>query len=456
MNICLLLALVAFQKGETQIEERFQVNYVLLDIAAVDKKGKPVTDLKLSDFVIKENKKVVEATFFDILDYSEVFEGGETVLTSTVETETKTTTVPTKPVQQIILALDLESVPVRDVNKVFAQMEQFFDSLDQTRIDYKINLYALERGSLTKGFTQYVDHAKSALAKYRDVFLRGRNRNEAFDSDIPGFGNGNGNGGGINLRGSQGRGGRGNRSMLNNDWADFSDLEDGFAECTQFSNRSGESCQCLSDTLNSYMEQHKYRTERVIGELEILAYKFDEGADLKTMLVVSPGFVLRRLSAATKLYDHFKQIAGCGDGRNSSPFAGRVYVDADFKRVIHACIKNRVIFHTFDIFNGTKADARSMGAEHRGSVSGNVSQAYRDYNNQVIEGLRDLAIESGGTFRQVFRLEGSLTKAIEESRYFYVLGYNSPSGKKGEYRKIKVSVKRRGVKLRYRQGYFGQ
>lgn len=457
MNFCLLLALIAFQKqDQANIEERFQVDYVLLDVAVVDRKGKPIKDLKLSDFVIKENKKEVTPTFFEILDYTDVIgESQNTTITDTVTTETDVKEVKEKPVQQIIVAMDFESVPVREINKVFAQMEQFFDSLDD-RLNYKINLYALDRGSLTKGFTDRVEDAKSALARYRDVFQRGRYRQEAFDSDIPGMGTANR----PRSRGFMGgRRGGGRLSTMDSDWADFSDLEEAFGECLNYGIGGGgradsRACQCLGDTLNEYLEQHKLRSERVIGELEILTYKFEENNDLKTMLLVSPGFVLYRLSAAFKLYDAFKARARC-EGYRSSPLAGSLELDADFNRVVHACIKNRVIFHTFDVFNGNKANNRSFGAEFRNSPGVGVGQAYRDYGNQVVEGLRELAQESGGTFRQVFRLEGALNKAIEESRHFYVIGYNSPAGKKGKFRKIKIKVKRKGAKVRHRKGYFG-
>jgi len=459
MNICLLLALMAFQRqDEANIEERFQVDYVLLDVAAVDRRGNPITDLQLSDFVIKENKKEVKPTFFDILDYRDVLPAaGDTVITDTATVDKQTQEATKRPVQQIILAMDFESVPVREINKVFTQMEQFLDGLD-SRVDYKINLYALDRGSLTKGFTQQIDDVKSALYRYRDVFQRGRDRREAFDRDIPGLGSGGGRSSG-SLSGFRARSPRGgDMNMLDTDWADFRDFEEALSNCMTYGSASrsrGRSCECLSDTLNTYLEQHKMRSERVIGELEILTYKFDDSSDLKTMLVVSPGFVLYRLSAATKLYESFKQRSGCGSARGSM-ISGGLYLEKDFNQVVHACIKNRVIFHTFDVFNGNKAFMRTVSAEYRGSAPASVGNAYRDYANQVVEGLRELAQESGGTFRQVFRLEGALNKAINESRHFYVIGYNSPPGKKGKFRKIKIKAKRRGVKLRYRKGYFGK
>ena len=44
---------------------------------------------------------------------------------------------------------------------------------------------------------------------------------------------------------------------------------------------------------------------------------------------------------------------------------------------------------------------------------------------------------------------------IEGNRFVYVLGYRSPPGKEGAFRKIKVKCLRKGVTLRHRSGYLG-
>lgn len=448
MTLTLLLSLLYFQRQDNLIEERFRVDFVLLDVAAVTKGGEPVKDLTLADFEVTEDKKPVPITFFDVLDYDHP--KAPIVITEEGATIAADEAPPEKPVQQIIIALDFESVPVRELNKVFAMLNQFLDGLDP-QVSYKLNLYALDRGSLTKGFTNQVDDVKSALANYQDRFLENRYKRSSFDTDLPGLGSSASN---ARVGGFQGRNSRYGGSNLNNDWADFSDLEEALADCAKFPGQRGQACQCMSDTVSDYIEQHRMRSERVIGELEILAYKFEQGSDLKSMLVISPGFVLRRLTAATDLLDGYMRAVNCGNGR-SSYFAGDIGLEANFDRVAHACIKNRVIFNTFDVFNGTKAESRSFSVEHRNSPSTGVSSAYRRYGQEVIEGLRDLAEQSGGTFRQVFKLEGALDKSIRESRFFYTIGYKSPAGKPGKFRDIKVTVKRKGVELRYRKGYIG-
>jgi VWFA-related protein len=445
MNLYLLLGLLSFQNAD--IQERQRVEFVMLDIVATTKRGEMITDLKKEDFEVLEDKKPMNVTYFEVLDYRD---GGITLLDENVvkaDGEPPPETPPEKPLQQIIIALDFESVISRDVNKAFKQVESFLNSLDPA-FRYDLNLYSLELGSLTKGFTEDVYDALSALDNYRDRIMRDRKRggssraraNTNYDPSIPGRG-------------------RRNMSNLIDKVNDIKALEEALSDCLQFGTTNGSmggKCQCIDDTINAFMEEQTFRTERVIGELEILTYKFEKDAKLKTMILISPGFALHNLSSVSQLRHQYKLAAGTCSTRGNPQFGGRMYIEADFKQVIHACIKNRVIFHTFDIFNTNISFRRQFSAEYSRSAGQGITNAYRDYSRQIVSGLRDLAEESGGTFKQVSRLEGTINDTLEQNRFFYVLGYTSPEGKRGDYRTIKVKVKRRGVKLKYRKGYYGR
>lgn len=74
------------------------------------------------------------------------------------------------------------------------------------------------------------------------------------------------------------------------------------------------------------------------------------------------------------------------------------------------------------------------------------------------DALREYAQLSGGQFFS-FRKEPELLRALESFRAYvrsqYTLAYApSASKKKSEWRKIKVECKRKGIKLRYREGYW--
>ena len=78
----------------------------------------------------------------------------------------------------------------------------------------------------------------------------------------------------------------------------------------------------------------------------------------------------------------------------------------EFRRVVHACVQNRVVFHTFDVYNFTIEMRRQAGV---GFTHGNsqVVSAYREHGRELNAGLRDLADESGST--------GKIIQAVEQS-----------------------------------------
>jgi Ca-activated chloride channel homolog len=73
------------------------------------------------------------------------------------------------------------------------------------------------------------------------------------------------------------------------------------------------------------------------------------------------------------------------------------------------------------------------------------------------DALQEYADISGGQFFS-FHKEPELVKAMEGFRQFvqsqYTLAYTPAVAKKAAFRKIKIDCRRKGVKLRYRQGYW--
>jgi hypothetical protein len=74
---------------------------------------------------------------------------------------------------------------------------------------------------------------------------------------------------------------------------------------------------------------------------------------------------------------------------------------------------------------------------------------------EIASGISELTEESGGRFFQTYTLTNPIQKVLDEDRFSYLIGYQSPDGRPGRFRKIKIKVKRKGVKLYYRQGYYG-
>jgi len=130
-----------------------------------------------------------------------------------------------------------------------------------------------------------------------------------------------------------------------------------------------------------------------------------------------------------------------------------VSFDREFRRVTHACVHGRVVVHTFDIYNDN-AEWKRRGDAQVGDGRSRTVAVYGDFEAEMQEGLIELAQASGGFFHSGATLK-PMTGIVERSGFLYTLGYASAGGKPGEFRKIRVKCKRKGVELRYRAGYFG-
>jgi VWFA-related protein len=70
-------------------------------------------------------------------------------------------------------------------------------------------------------------------------------------------------------------------------------------------------------------------------------------------------------------------------------------------------------------------------------------------------GTQDLASDTGGfTIRNTNDLAQGAERVAQQSRVFYLLGFYPPEGKKpGDWRKLKVEVRRKGLEVHARRGY---
>ena len=75
--------------------------------------------------------------------------------------------------------------------------------------------------------------------------------------------------------------------------------------------------------------------------------------------------------------------------------------------------------------------------------------------NLAAAGAMSLADETGGfSIRNTNDLAAGAERVAAESRVFYMLGFEAPAGKKpGQWRKLRVEVKREGLSVRARRGY---
>ncbi len=438
MFICIFLwAAWMGQDSEVTYEEKVTVRYVSLDVSATDAGGNPVDDLKPSDFVVKENKKKVQLTSFQKLEYAT-----KRIVAFDLKTgkPSQSATADVSAIPQFILVLDMKSALVHEIEVIFKQLDAFLAARPNDQAQWM--LYSMEDGLLTRDFESDPKTVQQKLNNYKASYFQRLEKRKKQMRRTP------------------------TSHLADN--RTLAQLEEKLIQCRDRYNDFYNFENCAFEELSANIAIQQERVLRIMEELEALTYEFQERPGLKTMLFVSPGFSLKPGQAASNLTTYYRNIAGgnrgAGFGSDSDmrlesangPNLMPVLPDYEthFQKVVHACVRNRVMFHTFDLFNHKlNRDAKDLSNEGLPKI---IKHAYRDFGKELNEGLISLAQESGGRFFSGDSLLEPMTRLVEEPRIIYVLGYESPSGKSGKYRTIKIKCKRKDVALNHRKGYFGE
>jgi len=136
-------------------------------------------------------------------------------------------------------------------------------------------------------------------------------------------------------------------------------------------------------------------------------------------------------------------------------------IERELRQINDAASRAAVVIHTIDPrgvvnYSATAADRGSRRGI--GSVAGRRQQQVEDTE----QGMEEMADQSGGLFLQGSNdLAGFVKEAAEDSDGYYLIGYRPEFGtfesRNGQpaFHKIAVKVKRAGMSVRTRDGFFG-
>lgn len=127
----------------------------------------------------------------------------------------------------------------------------------------------------------------------------------------------------------------------------------------------------------------------------------------------------------------------------------------EFKRVVQASRRANVAIY-FVNARGLDGMPSDFSAEFGPALDNRDVGAAFSETYEAVAGSESLASDSGGfTVRNTNDLAKGLQRIADETRAYYLLGYNSTNTKRdGRFRKIQVKVSRKGVELRARKGYY--
>ena len=126
-----------------------------------------------------------------------------------------------------------------------------------------------------------------------------------------------------------------------------------------------------------------------------------------------------------------------------------------FHEVTQEAARTNAAIHYLDPRGLTTGPDFLSGAQTTSGVTGSALGMTLALWQVEDGGTKALADETGGRVLQTNDLVAGLTKVADESRITYLLGYEPTNPKRdGGYRKLKVEVRRPGLEVRARAGYF--
>lgn len=136
---------------------------------------------------------------------------------------------------------------------------------------------------------------------------------------------------------------------------------------------------------------------------------------------------------------------------------GFAYDSDDSRReeVVTRSLRANAPIHFLDA-RGLQGAGRFQGVEYGPALDRDASETPFAFS-EAAEGSANLSEDTGGlTIRNTNDLSKSLTRVLDTMTTYYILGYERPEHKKRGFRKIKVEVLSKGLKVIARRGYFDE
>ena len=199
----------------------------------------------------------------------------------------------------------------------------------------------------------------------------------------------------------------------------------------------------------------RLRNHIVQGALEGLAIRLGGLRDgRKSVIFVSEGFTVVLPPEMRRENSQMPQVV-------SAPRNESVEQDAETKGRMDLDVRMKEVYRAAHRFNTAiySLDPRGLSPfefDINDGAAGGVSQASdRQAFRAAQETLQTLSEETDGRaiLNRNSLLEG-LTQVVRDSSFYYLLGYTTQSRQDGKFHEIKVKVKRSGVDVRARKGYW--
>jgi VWFA-related protein len=382
-------------KEETPVL-RVATRLVQVNVIVQDKKGEPVADLTRDDFVLLEQGKEQPIRIFSVESSRSLPTRAEPLPADTFSNRLEHRTgVPTS-----VTVILLDGLNTRFEDQAYAK-DQIIKFLKQLQPQDRVALYTLGRElRILHDFTNDAQALLRSLGRYK-----GRISTELTASEPPEPDTG--------------------PSPLD-DW-----LSEAGREIREAAQRMREGEQRIADfyTIN--------RAQQTLKALEAIANHLSRIPGRKNLIWVSGSFP-------------FSIGLDAPYGPDSAPRERRTF-SLETERTARALSSANLAIYPVDARGLVGLPTFSAERRTPGNTMSMMSSLRRTHDTMNI-----LAERTGGqAFYNTNNINGAIRRSIEDSRVTYVLGYYPTHGKwDGKFHEITVKVKRPGLRIRHRRGYF--
>ena len=386
---------------------KISTNLIQLDVVVTDKDGNIVTDLKPEDFEVFENGERQDITYFSFININPQ--------TNKLEA----TSAQKNSKGQVMIPVPSAKLKVEDVRRTYALVvddlglsfastywvQQALKKFINEQMQEGDLVAIIRTGSGVGALQSFTSDKRLLLAAAEKVKWNMSTRTGigAYNALQPNF-----------------------KDQLNGEIADGS----------KNSVEGAES----DDEFAKQMEEFRNQNFSVgtLGALNYVIKGMSELPGRKSMLLFTEGFRLTVDGQPTRTFDALRVLADLAN-------------------------RSSVVIYTIDP-RGLDVPGMLQAQDNTWLLDSNkVAQMLEERNNVFLESqqsLRYLAYETGGfPFINQNDLNKGIRKAVNDQNSYYLLGYQPDSDtfdpKKRKFNKLTVKVKRPGLNVRYRSGFFG-
>lgn len=169
-----------------------------------------------------------------------------------------------------------------------------------------------------------------------------------------------------------------------------------------------------------------------------------------------------RLRVSLRMLDRVSAALTAARGRKTLLLVSEGFImdpsQPEFRTLVQSARNSNTAVHFVDVRGpeGMIGQAGMPGgnAEFGAAVEQQDTTTALAFATREADGARSIAIDTGGTVVAGTNLVSGLARIAAEARAYYLLGYTPTNAKAdGTFRKIEVTVNRRGVEVRARSGY---